>query len=296
MLPAAVYTDPNGLAGLKAAVRSDAAAAAPEVARQAEALFLGELLKTLRDSGFGPGLLDGPQAEMYRDLLHRQLAMDLSRHGGLGFAQSLVGALGGDAVSPPSPSPAGLGRLPPGVSTLPPVGRPPATGSVTGGYESPAAFVTDLWPHAQRVGRALGIDGRVILAQAALETGWGERMARTPDGRPSHNLFGIKAHGWGGAVTSVPTLEFRDGTVQREVAQFRAYRSPAEAFDDYARFLTDNPRYRQALAAGDAAGFARGLQAAGYATDPDYANKILGVMASPLLADLDGETAAGARA
>jgi flagellar protein FlgJ len=292
MLPAAVYTDPNGLAGLKAAVRSDAAAAAPEVARQAEALFLGELLKTLRSSGFGPGLLDGPQAEMYRDLLHRQLAMDLSQHGGLGFAQSLVGALGGDAASP-SLSTASLGGLPRGVSTLPPVGRPPAAASVAGGYESPAAFVTDLWPHAQRVGQALGIDGRVILAQAALETGWGER---TPDGRPSHNLFGIKAHGWGGAVTTVPTLEFRDGALQREVAQFRAYPSPAEAFDDYLRFLTDNPRYRQALAAGDAAGFARGLQAAGYATDPGYADKILGVMASPLLADLDDEASSGARA
>ncbi|WP_440941248.1 flagellar assembly peptidoglycan hydrolase FlgJ [Immundisolibacter sp.] len=295
MLPAAVYTDPNGLAGLKAAVRSDAAAAAPEVARQAEALFLGELLKTLRDSGFGPGLLDGPQAQMYRDLLHRQLAMDLSQHGGLGFAQSLVGALGGEAASP-ARSPADLGSLPRGVSGLPPLARPPGAASAGGGYESPAAFVTQLWPHAQRVGRALGIDGRVILAQAALETGWGERMARTPDGRPSHNLFGIKAHGWGGAVTTVPTLEFRDGALQREVAQFRAYGSPAEAFDDYLRFLTDNPRYRQALAAGDATGFARGLQAAGYATDPDYADKILGVMASPLLADLDGDTAAGARA
>ena len=149
---------------------------------------------------------------------------------------------------------------------------------------------------ASEAANNLGVDPRVLVAQAALETGWGERMARTPDGRPSHNLFGIKAHGWGGAVTTVPTLEFRDGALQREVAQFRAYGSPAEAFDDYLRFLTDNPRYRQALAAGDATGFARGLQAAGYATDPDYADKILGVMASPLLADLDGDTAAGARA
>ncbi|HCO43989.1 MAG TPA: hypothetical protein DIT63_07735, partial [Gammaproteobacteria bacterium] len=121
MLPAAVYTDPNGLAGLKAAVRSDAVAAAPEVARQAEALFLGELLKTLRDSGFGPGLLDGPQAQMYRDLLHRQLAMDLSQHGGLGFAQSLVGALGGEAASP-ARSPAGRSPIasPTAASASPP--------------------------------------------------------------------------------------------------------------------------------------------------------------------------------
>jgi len=288
MLPGAVYTDPNALAGLKAAARADAGSAAPEVARQAEALFLGELLKTLRSSGFGPGLLDGPQAEMYRDLLHRQLAMDMSQHGGLGFAKSITGALGGKPGAGPAPT-AGLGALPRGLVGLPPLTRSqaPADGSDSADFDSQSAFVTELWPHAQRVGRALGIDGRVILAQAALETGWGERVARGADGQPSHNLFGIKAHGWGGAVARVPTLEFRDGALQRETADFRSYGSYAEAFDDYARFLTENPRYRQALAAGDAAGFARGLQAAGYATDPAYARKILGVLGSPLLADLD---------
>ncbi|WP_448506214.1 flagellar assembly peptidoglycan hydrolase FlgJ [Immundisolibacter sp.] len=288
MLPGAVYTDPNALAGLKAAARADAGRAAPEVARQAEALFLGELLKTLRSSGFGPGLLDGPQAELYRDLLHRQLAMDLSQHGGLGFAKAITGALGGEPGAAPAPTSA-LGALPRGLAGLPPLTRlqAPATGADTANFDSQSAFVTELWPHAQRVGQALGIDGRVILAQAALETGWGERLPRGADGQPSHNLFGIKAHGWGGAVARVPTLEFRDGALQRETADFRAYGSYAEAFDDYARLLTENPRYRQALAAGDAAGFAHGLQAAGYATDPAYARKILGVLGSPLLADLD---------
>jgi flagellar protein FlgJ len=178
------------------------------------------------------------------------------------------------------------------------MGRPSLMPETTGaaGFDSQSAFVTELWPHAQRVGQALGVDGRVILAQAALETGWGERVARTADGRPSYNLFGIKSHGWGGAVARVPTLEFRDGALQRETADFRAYGSWAEAFDDYARFLTENPRYRQALAAGNAAGFAHGLQAAGYATDPAYARKILGVMGSPLLADLGDMTSLGARA
>lgn len=288
MLPGAVYTDPNALAGLKAAVRSDAASAAPEVARQAEALFLGELLKTLRSSGFGPGLLDGPQAEMYRDLLHRQLAMDMSQHGGLGFAKAITGALGGNPGAASMPT-AGLGGLPRGLAGLPPLVRPQAPGasSDVADFDSQSAFVADLWPHAQRVGQALGIDGRVILAQAALETGWGERLPRSADGQSSYNLFGIKANGWDGAVARVPTLEFRDGALQRETADFRAYGSYAEAFDDYARFLTENPRYRQALSAGDAAGFAHGLQAAGYATDPAYARKILGVLGSPLLADLD---------
>lgn len=294
MLPGAVYTDPNALAGLKAAARADAGNAAPEVARQAEALFLGELLKTLRSSGFGPGLLDGPQAEMYRDLLHRQLAMDLSAHGGLGFADAIAGAVGGKPGTTAMPA-ASLGGLPRGLTGLPPLSRPDmrATGADTSDFDSQSAFVTELWPHAQRVGQALGVDGRVILAQAALETGWGERLPRGSDGQPSHNLFGIKAHGWGGAVARVPTLEFRDGALRRETADFRAYGSYAEAFDDYARFLTENPRYRQALAAGDASGFARGLQAAGYATDPAYASKILRVMGSPLLADLGRSTDTG---
>lgn len=286
MLSGAVYTDPNGLADLKRAARADAAAAAPQIAQQAEALFLGELLKTMRSSGLGQGLLDGPQAEMYRDLLHRQLAVELSQHGGLGFGNAIAGAVGGSAA-PPSPSAAALG-LPRGLAGLPPISRAGVVndGNAAADFDSQSAFVTELWPHAQRAGQALGIDGRVILAQAALETGWGERVARTADGRPSFNLFGIKSHGWGGAVARVPTLEFRDGALQRETADFRAYGSYAEAFDDYARFLTENPRYRQALAAGNAADFAHGLQAAGYATDPAYARKILGVLGSPLLADL----------
>ena len=296
MLPAAVYTDPNGLADLKRAARADAAAAAPQIAQQAEALFLGELLKTMRSSGLGQGLLDGPQAEMYRDLLHRQLAVELSQHGGLGFGNAIAGAVGGSAA-PPSPSAAALG-LPRGLAGLPPISRAGVVGGGTAAadFDSQSAFVNELWPHAQRVGQALGIDGRVILAQAALETGWGERVARTADGRPSYNLFGIKSHGWGGAVARVPTLEFRDGALQRETADFRAYGSYAEAFDDYARFLTENPRYRQALAAGNAADFAHGLQAAGYATDPAYARKILGVLGSPLLADLGGAASFGAQA
>lgn len=293
MQPGIVYTDPTALAGLKRAAQADAAAAAPEVARQAEALFLGELLKTLRSGSLGQGLLDGPQADMYRDLLHRQLAVQLSEHGGIGFADAIVGAVGGKAgASRPTPGPSGLPR---GLAGLPALGRPAGADASTAAaeFDSPSAFVTALWPHAQRAGQALGIDGRVILAQAALETGWGERVPRRADGRPSYNLFGIKAHGWGGAVARAPTLEFRDGALRRESADFRAYGSYAEAFDDYARFLTENPRYRQALAAGDAAGFAHGLQGAGYATDPAYARKILDVLGSPLLADLGGASDSG---
>ncbi len=300
MQTGAVYTDPNALAGLKRAAQADSAKAAPEVARQAEALFLGELLKTMRSSSLGQGLLDGPQSEMYRDLLHRQIAVQMSEHGGLGFANSIARAMGGTAASSAAPGSGPTGGaigLPRGLVGLPPISRMPASSSsASADFESQSAFVTALWPHAQRVGQALGIDGRVILAQAALETGWGERLPTTADGKSSFNLFGIKASGWNGAVARVPTLEYQDGALRRETADFRAYGSYAEAFDDYARFLTENPRYRQALAAGDAAGFAKGLQAAGYATDPAYADKLTGVLGSPLLADLDGVAPSGAQA
>ncbi len=99
-----------------------------------------------------------------------------------------------------------------------------------------------------------------------------------PDGRSSHNLFGIKADSrWSGPQVGARTLEFRDGTLQREQASFRAYASPAESVADYAEFIAANPRYRDALAAGDAARYLQELQRAGYATDPDYANKIMSI-------------------
>ena len=123
-----------------------------------------------------------------------------------------------------------------------------------------------------------------MVAQAALETGWGRREILHADGSPSHNLFGIKAGpGWKGPVAEVTTTEFVEGRPVKLKAAFRAYGSYAESFADYARLIGTNPRYAQVMAsADDAARFAQGLQRAGYATDPQYADKLARVIDTTL--------------
>jgi flagellar protein FlgJ len=150
---------------------------------------------------------------------------------------------------------------------------------------TPEAFVSEVWPHAQAAAAEIGVDPRMLVAQAALETGWGRSVMRGADGRSSHNLFGIKATGgWDGHAVSQSTVEFRQGVMQRERASFRAYASVGESFADYVRLVRDNPRYRDALAvAGDAGRFADELARAGYATDPQYAAKLKAIVDGPTM-------------
>ncbi|MDO9521642.1 MAG: flagellar assembly peptidoglycan hydrolase FlgJ [Pseudohongiella sp.] len=162
-------------------------------------------------------------------------------------------------------------------------------------FDSPEEFVKHLMPIAEKFARELGVDPKVLLAQSALETGWGQKMIRGANGDASFNLFGIKANiSWQGERVNVSTLEFRDGAMQREVASFRAYRSYEESFADYVRLMQSQPRYAPALQhASDPSAYTERLQQAGYATDPDYAEKILSVMRSPSLnqASLGGVSA-----
>ena len=131
-------------------------------------------------------------------------------------------------------------------------------------------------PMAEKAAARLGVDPHYLVAQAALETGWGKSIIRNGDGTSSYNLFGIKSHGqWQGESASVMTSEYRDGVRQQERASFRSYDSFEQSFDDYVDFLHRNGRYAQALKrteSGDV--FFRELQAAGYATDPRYASKV----------------------
>ena len=146
------------------------------------------------------------------------------------------------------------------------------------GSNSPEAFVAKIWPHARQAADALGVDPRALVAQAALETAWGKRLPSHGDGSSANNLFGIKASGWKGRSVSTGTHEYVAGVRRNETAAFRAYDSIGESFNDYVRLLKNNDRYAGALAAGtDVAGFARGLQRGGYATDPQYANKIAAI-------------------
>lgn len=141
-------------------------------------------------------------------------------------------------------------------------------------------FVAKVWPHAQRAAAQLGVAPEALVAQAALESGWGKSVGG------DNNLFGIKAgSGWHGAVRTLQTSEYRDGRMQRESAAFRSYASIGDSFDDYAKLLKSNPRYAAALGAGsDTARFAGALQKAGYATDPNYAAKIASIARTPMIA------------
>jgi flagellar protein FlgJ len=152
------------------------------------------------------------------------------------------------------------------------------------GERTPEGFVAKIWNHAQKAAQELGVDARALVAQAALETGWGRRGISRGDGASSNNLFGIKATGWSGDRVTTGTHEYVDGVKQSQTADFRAYASPAESFADYVRLLKTNPRYQQALKAGtDIRGFAQGLQRAGYATDPSYAAKIAAIAGGPTI-------------
>lgn len=149
---------------------------------------------------------------------------------------------------------------------------------------SPERFVASIWSHAQAAARELGVDAKALVAQAALETGWGRRTIARGDGSTANNLFGIKATGWKGDRATVNTHEYTNGVRHTERADFRAYASPAESFADYVRLLKQNPRYRQALeSGGDVRRFASALQQAGYATDPRYADKLSAIANGPTL-------------
>ncbi|HYG05665.1 MAG TPA: glucosaminidase domain-containing protein [Stenotrophomonas sp.] len=152
------------------------------------------------------------------------------------------------------------------------------------GEHTPAGFVAKIWHHAQKAAQELGVDPRALVAQAALETGWGRHGIARGNGGDSNNLFGIKATGWSGERVTTGTHEYVGGVKTTETADFRAYRSTAESFADYVRLLKSNDRYQQALKAGtDIKGFARGLQQAGYATDPRYAAKIAAIANGPTI-------------
>ncbi len=153
------------------------------------------------------------------------------------------------------------------------------------GPHTPEGFVASIWGHAQQAARELGVDAKALVAQAALETGWGRKLIQRNGGAgSSHNLFGIKASGWSGERATTGTHEYVDGVRRNETASFRAYGSVGESFADYVKLLKNSPRYQNALQAGtNVRGFAQGLQRAGYATDPSYAAKIAAIAGGPTI-------------
>ena len=283
-----VYTDFQGLSELRSRVRNNSESALREVAGQFEALFIQMMLKSMRDAGLGEGILDSEHTKTYQNMFDKQISIDLSKRQGLGLAEMMVRQLsraGGDNGSndpqPAPQSPTFQALVHPAAAVVAPAhsrGAPAVNRDWSA--DSPQAFVTELWPHAARTAHELGVAPEALIAQAALETGWGKHVMTRPDGHSSFNFFGIKADArWRGERVTSETIEFRDGLMRKERASFRAYSSLAEGFADYADFLQSNPRYREALNnAGNAARFAQALVEAGYATDPEYANKIKEIM------------------
>jgi flagellar protein FlgJ len=288
---AQVYTDFSGLAALRARAREDKDAALDQVSRQFESLFLQMMLKSMRDASFGGGLMDSKQSDFYREMYDKQIAMDIAEQPGIGLADVIKRQLGGGVAAPAkgmelqdyvgTPIAA---RPPQSVETRHMDG--PSTASVGEASfaldGSPVTFLGRLWPMAQRAAARLDLPPEALLAQAALETGWGRHVMRHASGESSHNLFGIKADShWDGDRVQVSTLEYRDGVALKTRARFRAYGSYEESFSDYVDFVQRNPRYREALSnTRNPAAYFQSLQAAGYATDPNYAEKIKRILDS----------------
>jgi flagellar protein FlgJ len=263
---ATTYTDVNGLEALKADPNSEKSITA--VARQVEAMFLQMMLKSMRDASMGSEL-DSNEMGMYQDMFDKQIALTMSQHQDLGIAALLRRQTGSKSAVP-----AAKGTLGANFTTQP-VGSGP----------TPAEFVSRVMPSIQRAADELGVDARGLLAQAALETGWGSRMPRTADGSPSHNLFGIKAGDeWSGPRAAADTVEFSNGVATTRRTAFRAYGSIDESVEDFAKLLKHSPRYREAVArGGDTEGYVDSIGKSGYATDPQYADKLTKILNSGTL-------------
>lgn len=296
--------DTGALANLKRQAKSGDPAANKAVAKQFEALFLQMVLKSMREATPREGLLDSEAGRLYESLLDQQLALNLGGgKRGLGLAEMIEAQMNRqNAPLPTSSEGLPLQRAPrafplPEQKALPlrveaainppaaaGVAVPPAPTSVTDVTNLQRNFVDRLLPAALAAERSTGIPAHFMMAQAALETGWGRHEPVRTDGSSSFNIFGIKAGaGWNGPTVEARTTEVVAGLAQTRVERFRAYASYEESFNDYARLLQENPRYAAVLGVREPDRFARGLQAAGYATDPNYASKLERIIGGPAL-------------
>lgn len=311
-----VYTELSSLKALKGQLKSGDKAAVEKVAQQFEAIFLQMMLSGMRktiqmDDEYGN------DKAMYYDLFDKQVAVNLSQKGGIGLAQLMM-SQPGFVKEASAQTDAGAGQhklnIQPGsvllqqqflhnsVEARTADGAPvnvkaenilsgsgkDTAGPVndvagmekTGEFNSPLDFVRTVWNVASDVITSNGFDPRVVIAQAALETGWGKHVIRTANGNSSFNLFGIKSgRQWQGDEVVANTLEYKDGSMYQAREGFRAYGSIRESVSDYIDFLKSNQRYQRVLnQLQDPQAYMHELQKAGYATDPQYASKVLKIM------------------
>lgn len=296
-----------------------------EVLQQFEALFLQQMLKSMRAASLGDGLLQSEQTEFFRDMYDQQIATDMAQNRLLGISDLLSRDLGIGQKPVIENKDNNLGF---NITEIVPIANNQtvkvksvldtqleaefeliaetenSSANLRIEYEldadanasfnaalnlnqnkphalpsSPQEFVDQVAQHAQPAAERLGVSSDVLIAIAALETGWGQHFPANA-GASSNNYFGIKADSrWQGESLNSQTLEFSDGVFNKQNESFRAYSSLTDSFNDFADFLLKNDRYANALElAGDAAEFLQGIQKAGYATDPNYADKVLNVL------------------
>lgn len=259
-----------------------------QAAKQLESVFMDMMLKSMRQANAvfsEDNMLDSQEGTMFREMLDKQYSQSLSNSSKFGLAEQIARQLDPtfgklpleklslDKPSTENPSDDTRGMKLPhrgGFSLL------DAPTSCDLDASTPTAFVNSIMPYAKKAAAALGIDPRAIVAQAALETGWGKHVMDDKQGKSSLNLFGIKTGGaWTGNKATVETTEYRQNVAVREVADFRSYDNLEQTFNDYVSFLKDNPRYADALRnTRDGTDWGKHLQKAGYATDPEYGKKI----------------------
>jgi flagellar protein FlgJ len=292
--------DTNSLGDLKQSAKAGSPEALRGAATQFESMFVNMMMKSMRDATPQDGPMDSQETRTFTTMLDQQMSQKLAKRG-IGLADVLVRQLNtqqsGAALAkemqsgalaigsnPGSEQGAAASRLKLDSDSMS-TDRAASTSGLTGSARSttdsgkPAhvrAFQDKLADAAEEAEKVTGVPAKFMMGQAALETGWGKRVIRNHDGSSSNNLFGIKAGpGWKGKVATAVTTEYVNGKPHTRVEKFRSYASHADAFKDYAKLLSNNPRYEKVLAhGGDASTFAHGLQRAGYATDPQYAAKL----------------------
>ena len=287
MQHADIYTDFNGLAKLKNQARQESPEALKEVAKQFESIFLGMVLKSMREASLAKGLMDSDKTKFYQDMYDQQLSVHLSGDHGMGLVDLIVRQLGRDnganqvknqTLDDYQQNPFLIFKL----SEDKQIEQTSGTEKINLKnirvlpIETSEQFVNQLWPYAEKAAGQLGVEPKILLAQSALETGWGKFVIKNSE-RSSFNLFNIKADShWRGRQVKVQTLEFEQGVAVKKMDGFRSYGSYQESFEDYVSFIKKNPRYQEAMKLTDEPGkYMQALQQAGYATDPHYADKVM---------------------
>ena len=318
-----VYTDINALQGIRTLGKENKDAALMEVAKQFESMFLNMMLTSMRQANAvfkEDSLIDSQEMDFYEKMYDDQLGLTLSSGDGMGLAKVMYQQLKSNYNADAKDISLDQGKLFDRKSSFPihskqlqqtindldkerkkavPADQQSAqantaktTATVATGagdkrqqFATPSEFVAALYPHAEKIGAELNVDPRAIVAQAALETGWGKHLISDAQGNNSFNFFGIKAdQRWSGNKVDVTTHEFRHGTMLKENAAFRSYPSLEDGLRDYAQFLQSGERYQQAINQGlDAETYGHALQQAGYATDPQYGAKIQRISSSSTL-------------